>query len=128
MYVYYNPNPIHESVGDCTVRAISRVLKIDWHHAYLNIVIQGYMTYNMPSANRVWGDFLETQGFIKYSIDPSCPNCYTIKDFCKEHPKGTYVLGTGDHVVAVVNGDYFDTWDSGNEIPIYYFEKEVTND
>ena len=128
MFVYYNPNPIHESVGDCTVRAISRVLKLDWHQAYLNIVMQGYMTYDMPSANHVWGEFLKTKGFSKHTIGPSCPDCYTVKDFCKDNPTGTYVLGTGDHVIAVVNGDYFDTWDSGNEVPIYYFEKEETND
>lgn len=128
MFVYYNPNPIHESVGDCTVRAISRVLKQDWYEAYLGIVIRGYMTCDMPSANRVWGEFLKTKGFNKKFIPSTCPDCYTIKDFCKDHPTGTYVLGTGDHVVAVINGDYFDTWDSGNEVPIYYYEKEITND
>ena len=41
-------------------------------------------------------------------------------------PKGTYVLGTGNHVVAVVNGDYYDMWDSGDEIPAYvWYKKEV---
>lgn len=25
-YVYYNPNPLKLSVGDCTIRAISRAL------------------------------------------------------------------------------------------------------
>jgi hypothetical protein len=26
--------------------------------------------------------------------------------------------------VAVSDGDYFDTWDSGDEVPVYYFEKD----
>jgi hypothetical protein len=47
---------------------------------------------------------------------------YTIRDFCRDHNKGTYILATGTHVVAVKNGDYIDTWDSGAEIPIFYFE------
>ena len=43
--------------------------------------------------------------------------------FSYDHPEGEYILGTGNHVVTVINGDYYDTWDSGNEIPIYYFER-----
>jgi hypothetical protein len=27
-------------------------------------------------------------------------------------------------VVAVVDGDYYDTWDCGDEVPVYYFERE----
>ena len=38
-----------------------------------------------------------------------------------DHPKGIYVVATGSHVVAVVNGDYYDSWDSGDEIVAYYF-------
>ena len=52
------------------------------------------------------------------------PDYYTVQDFCIDHPKGTYVLGTGTHAVAVVDGYYYDAWDSGKEIPIYYFSKE----
>lgn len=48
----------------------------------------------------------------------------TVKDFCKENPIGTYILAISGHVVAVIDGDYFDTWDSGEEIPIYYWKKE----
>ena len=28
------------------------------------------------------------------------------------------------HVVCVEDGKYFDSWDSGNEIPLFYWEKE----
>ena len=54
-----------------------------------------------------------------------CPPCYTVKDFCKDHPVGTYILATGSHVVTVVDGNYYDTWDSGTEVPIYYWKKEI---
>lgn len=27
------------------------------------------------------------------------------------------------HVVCVQDGYYYDSWDSGNEIPIYYWER-----
>jgi hypothetical protein len=122
-YVYYNPNPLKLSVGDCTIRAISRALNLSWKRTYLSLSIQGFLMYDMRSANRVWGEFLKTKGFKRHQMPDMCPDCYTIKDFCRHNPTGTFILGTGEHVVCVINGDYYDSWDSGNEIPIYYFQR-----
>ena len=122
-YVYYNPNPLKLSVGDCTIRAISCALNYTWEHTYNALARQGYKMCDMPSSNRVWSEFLKLKGFKKYQIPDTCPVCYTIRDFCYEHPIGIYILGTGEHVVCVIDGDYYDSWDSGNEIPIYYFER-----
>ena len=122
-YVYYNPNPLKLSVGDCTVRAISCALNLSWKRTYLSLSIQGFLMYDMPSANRVWGEFLKTKGFKRHQMPDMCPDCYTIKDFCRHNPTGTFILGTGEHVVCVIDGDYYDSWDSGNEIPIYYFQR-----
>ena len=57
-------------------------------------------------------------------LPDQCPICYTVEKFCWEHPRGLFLLATGSHVVAVENGDYYDAWDSGNEVPIYYWEYE----
>ena len=122
-YIYYNPNPLKLSVGDCTIRAISCALKTSWKRTYLSLAIQGFLMYDMPSVNRVWGEFLKSKHFIKRQIPDTCPDCYTIRDFCIDNPIGMFIVGTGEHVVCVINGDYYDSWDSGNEIPIYYFER-----
>ena len=122
-YIYYNPNPFKLSVGDCTIRAISCALNQSWKETYMGLVNQGYQMYDMPSANRVCGQYLKNNGFKKYQLPDTCPECYTIRDFCYDFPYGTYVVGTGEHVVCVYNGNYYDSWDSGNEIPIYYFER-----
>ena len=78
---------------------------------------------DMPSSNPVWGSYLRKRGFEQVMIPNTCPNCYTIADFCREHPDGVYVVGTGTHVVCVKSGDAFDAWDSTNEIPVYYFRR-----
>ena len=122
-YIYYNPNPLQLSVGDCTIRAISKVTGLSWKETYLHLLLQGYSMSDMPSANRVWGEFLKSIGFIRRLLPDSCPDCYTVKDFCYDHPTGVYILGTGQHVVAIIDGNYYDSWDSGNEIPIYFFER-----
>lgn len=125
MWVKYNPNPTGRSVGDCAVRAIAKALDTDWEQAYAMIVINGFAMGDMPSGDSVWGSVLREHGFYRSAIPNTCPNCYTIEDFCRDNPKGVFVLGTGNHVVTVVDGDYFDIWDSGREIPVYsWYRKE----
>lgn len=74
---------------------------------------------DMPSSNSVWGAVLRQNGFYRQSIPDTCPDCFSVKDFCKENPKGTFVLGTGTHVVTAIDGNYYDVWDSGDEIIAY---------
>ena len=123
-YINYNPNPVRKLVGDCVIRAISKTLDKDWEDTYLEIVMKGYVMHDMPSSNDVWGSYLLEHGFRRYVIPDTCPNCYTVAQFVIDNPDLTGILATGTHVIAVNNGDYYDTWDSGNEIPIYYWRKE----
>ncbi len=79
---------------------------------------------DIPNANAVWGAYLRSKGFNRNIVSNDCPDCYTVNDFCREHPEGKYVLALSGHVVAVCDGNFYDTWDSGEEIPIYYWYKE----
>lgn len=121
MFVKYNPNPSQQRTGDCVIRAITIVTGKSWEQVYLELVAQGFVMAAMPSENDVWGTYLERMGFSRHVIPNTCPQCYTVRDFAYDHPRGEYVLGTGTHVIAVVNGDYYDSWDSGSEVPIFYW-------
>jgi hypothetical protein len=122
-YIYFNPNPEGRFVGDCVIRAMSMALNQSWEKTYLDICQKGLSMHDMPSANRVWGAYLKDCGFTKHVIPDNCPDCYSVREFAYEHPSGTYILGTGTHVVAVLNGNYYDSWDSGDGVPIYYFKR-----
>lgn len=123
-YILYNPNPMARNVGDCSVRAIAKALNTDWETAYISIMVNGYAMGDMPSADAVWGSVLRRHGFYREVIPDKCPECYTAEDFCKDHPQGTYVLAFGGHVATVVDGDIYDSWDSSNEIPQYYWYRK----
>lgn len=123
MWIKYNPNPVGRSVGDCAVRAISKALDTSWEQAYAMIAVNGFSMGDMPSSNSVWGAVLRQNGFQRSSIESACPDCYTAEDFCKDHPNGVFVLGFGNHVATVVDGDLYDSWDSGKEIPQYFWHK-----
>lgn len=124
MWRYFNPNPLGRSVGDCAVRAVSAALDISWEEAYSLLASNGYWMGDMPQANSVIAATLRKAGFYKAIIPDSCPDCYTAEMFCIDHPRGVYVLGFGTHVAAVVDGVLLDSWDSSQEIPIYYFYRK----
>lgn len=122
-YKYYNPNPNAKSVGDCVVRAISKILNYSWDKTYIELSVQGYLMKDLPDSNQVWDSYLRGCGFTRKVIPNTCPDCYTVRDFCYDHPYGEYILATGSHVVAIKFGSYFDSWDSGSEVPIFYYER-----
>ena len=122
-YIPYNPNPAKNRVGDCTVRAISKALNQDWEQTYAGLTAYGFMMCDMPSANHVWGAYLRHKGFKRYIVDDKGQDIYTVNDFCRDNPEGVYVLAIPGHVVCVVDGNYYDSWDSGGEIPQYYWTR-----
>ena len=122
-YVKYNPNPDGKNVGDCVIRAISKATGKSWEDVYTGVCLTGYSMCDMPSANCVWGAYLRHNGFMREIVPNECPECYNVSDFAREHPRGTYILALTGHVVCVQDGDWYDSWDSGDKIPMYYWEK-----
>ena len=127
-YIFYNPNPVAANVADCAVRAVAKALGISWEEAYIKLTINGLNMGDIIASDNVWGSVLRQNGFYKEVIPNTCPDCYTVDDFCRDNPTGIYVLGFGGHVATVVDGDLYDSWDSSRMIPIYYwYRKEDMN-
>lgn len=121
---YWNPNPREMHVGDCTIRAITKATGMSWDEAYANLSIYGLLQKNMPSSNACWGAFLRSKNFKRKAIPDDKPDDYTVEDFCRDHPKGMYIVATEGHVLTVVDGDWWDSWNSGQEFPIFYYEQK----
>ena len=124
MYIYANPNPDNNQTDDCVIRALSIAMNKSWDDVYVELALTGFMLKDMMDKNKVWGRYLRDNGFRRYSLPNTCPDCYTVRDFCEDNPQGTYILATGSHVVAVIDGNFLDTWNSGNETILAYWQKE----
>ena len=124
MWVRYNANPDGRNVGDCTIRALSLALGQSWEQTYVELALEGFAMWDMPSANHVWGAYLRREGFHRRVLPDTCPDCYTVADFARDHPSGTYLLALDGHVVCLIDGDWYDTWDSGGKIPLYYWTRK----
>ena len=125
MYKEYNPNPASiKIVGDCAIRAVAKALDTDWESAYIKLAVNGLLMGDLPNSNYVIASVLRQNGFQRLDMTNTCPDCITVSEFAEEHPKGTYLLGMGDHVVTVIDGNYYDVFDSGDEIPAYAWFKK----
>lgn len=124
MFIYANPNPTDKKTGDCVIRAIAIITESTWERAYIDLCAEGLLLADLPNSNVVWGSYLRKHGFRREVIPNTCPDCYTIGDFCKDHPYGEYVVCTGSHVVACIDGNAYDAWDSLGEVPTFYYYKE----
>lgn len=122
MWVQCNPNPLGKQVGDCVIRAISIATGRSWKRTYRDLCELGEIEADMPNSNAVWGMYLRRIGAKQFLLPEDCPECLTVRAFCARYPRGTYVIGTGSHAVACMDGDWFDAWDSGAEVPTYFWE------
>lgn len=128
-YVYYNPNPFGRSVGDCAVRAISKAMRQSWEKTYAWLCLEGFARGDLPNADSVWGSYLARHGFARHLMPDDCSGCCTVSAFASEHPQGTFILSMpGQHVVTVIDGKYFDSWESGNECPTCYWSRPENTD
>ena len=116
MWVKCNPNPLGKAANDCVVRAIAVATERSWQDVYADLCKMGRILCDMPSSNAVWGMFLEEEGYKMRTLPDTCPRCMTGRAFVDRFPDGRYIVGTGQHAVAVSEKNYFDTWDSGDEI------------
>ena len=123
MYIYYNANRDGERTGDCTIRAITAATGESWDAVYWGLALEANKRGRMMEDNPVWGAYLRQHGFERRAIPDTCPDCYTVRDFAADHPNGSYILALSGHVVYLHDGNWYDTWDSGNETVLYYWQR-----
>lgn len=129
LFVYYQPNAkdIKDKYGDCTIRALSKALNVSWLEAFdltIPICREGQVTNVFDAPVEIRNEFLEKLGFAYNKVSNSKGTKRpTVASFAKAHPTGTFIVNVAHHEVAVVDGKYYDTWDSGSCSLYGYYEK-----
>ena len=124
MYEFYEPNPVRTGAIDCSTRALTKALDISWEKAYVMKSLKGFLMGNETVADEVWGSILREHGFKRQLVPDSCPDCYTVEQFTREHPTGVFVVKSEDHVATVKDGILYDSWPSKNKTVIYYWYRK----
>ncbi len=123
MWIPVNPNSCGKYVGDCTIRALSMLLDQEWDQTYVELCITGFEICDMPSSNAVWGLYLQRHGFecepLSFSSKSKVKEVQYQSDGCR------ILMATGTHVVTAIDGDYYDTWDSGEEQVIAIWKEKT---
>ena len=126
--IKYNANAYGRDTGDCVIRAISLAfgkdykkvasdlhkMRREWNYEYWNIA---------PNFEKV----LDSYGIIK-TEDFRNEVTMTEAEFAEKNSSGTYILSTGkdkdrkrSHLVCVIDGDIYDSWDSSNRYVKYVY-------
>ena len=123
MWVKANPNPAGKQVPDCVIRAICIALNKPWLEVS-DELYYGYarQEYSVTCDDHIWGHYLYDHGFVPFLLPEACPECVTVREFTRMYPYGIYIIGTGSHAIAVIDGDYYDSWDSGNTVPSFFWK------
>ena len=119
MLQYFNPNPKHISANDCVIRALCGFFDLSWDEAYDMLYDEGRRVKEIPTTNWVWEGLLERKGLVRTYMR-CATNCPTVREFLNVNNRGTYILCTGTHVIYARDGNFYDTWNSG-DLRVQYF-------
>lgn len=122
MWVKVNPNPAKKNVPDCVIQAICIALNLPWTLVSRELNDLATREFSVTCDDNVWGKYLWQLGFTPFVIPYNTGMGFTIREFARIFNRGTYIIGTGNHAVAVINGRYYDSWDSGDEWCSFYWQ------
>lgn len=112
----YNPNPDKKNVGDCSLRAYCAVFNIEWGDAFDEASCVAKANSLMMDTHKTCEIVMKNHGYvIDEEFKKSKRKDLTVNEFAMTHPYGRYFLNTHGHLVAVVDGEYYDSWDSGDK-------------
>jgi len=126
-YKYFQPNKkdLKDKYGDCVVRSLVKSTGKNWLDVFDELVAIARDEQCIPNGKVCYERFLKENGF-KYTgvSNKKGTKRPTVLSFTKEHKSGTFVLIVANHIVASIDGIYYDTWDCGDSSMYGYWEKQ----
>ncbi len=126
-YVYYQPNKrdIKDEHGDCVIRALTKATNKDWFTIFDELIPYARELPALPNNKVAYEKYLLDNGFKYFGIsNRKGSKRPTVLGFAESHEEGTYVLNIANHMVSVVDGRYYDTWNCGWKSLYGFWEKK----
>ena len=126
-FKYYQPNQkdLKDEYGDCVIRALTKATGKEWLEVFKDLIPYAMEMQCIPNCRPCYEKYLADEGFTYKGIsNAKGTKRPTVQSFTKEHKEGIYVLRVANHLVAVAEGYYWDTWDSGLKSLYGYGVKE----
>ena len=117
-FEYYQPNikDLKDNYGDCVIRALTKVTDKSWVEIFDELVPIAREYQCMPNGKPSYEEYLRRNGFTYIGVsNKRGTKRPTVSKFALKHKEGRYVARVAHHLVAVVDGRYYDTWDSGDK-------------
>lgn len=124
--IQYNANPYDKNEGDCTIRALSLAYDMQYNLVKSELRSIGNKLnrdFNGIEAIKAFIEKHKYKNFYNNEHDNDL-SIGTVEDFANKNRHGTYIVYCSNstkqntsksfHLVAVINGDIYDTWDSSN--------------
>lgn len=123
MWKYFQSSKKRKRSSDCSIRALMVAEKMTWEQSFDYLCKFARKVQDMPNETRVLSKAIESFGYKPQKIEMVNHRKPTVAEFGKEHPKGKYLIFTSGHVVCMINGNWYDTWDCGDCKVLKYFSK-----
>lgn len=127
-FKYYQPNKkdIKDEYGDCVIRAFCKAEGKEWLQVFDELIPFARETQTMPNNKPAYEKYLAAMGYKWVGLKAEKgKKRLTPETFCRKYKTGTYILRVSNHLVTIVDGYYYDTWESGDKGVYGYWVKEV---
>lgn len=125
---FYNANPKNKLAGDCVVRAICTALGQSWEMTVRELTEIGIKYGYVLNEKKCYERYLKQKGWMKCKQPRHLDNTkFTGDEFCRQiaEPNEKFIAHIGGHhVVAIIDQQVYDTWNSTSRTIGNYWYKE----
>lgn len=127
MFIKNNLNPKGHKTSDCTIRALACATGIGWDKAFIELANEAFrLKLGQCDIDVLESVLMNKYGFRKESCKvekgKSRPK---VKDIAVQHNGSIIIARVANYVVPCMNGNYIDTWDSGEAAVYRLWVKEL---
>lgn len=119
IYREYNANPKKRKTSDCVIRALTVALNKKYEIVARDLFNISHELVTTQTATETYTHYLDKyytldKIYVMHLVNGKRKRL-TVRDICQKFKKGTFVVTVANHLVAVKDGQFYDTFDCSNK-------------